>query len=155
MAGKTPGRRPKLTRDFERRLLKLIESGVPREVACVGAGIASRTLRIWRERARAGEEKYVEFEEKLERALAKAQIGLLQQLKKHGRRDAKATAWMLEHVFSDRYGHIANLKAERRMGMQRNRQEPVEVVIRTVQPPTAAETPVSSLAATEPPQPQS
>lgn len=110
MAGSTPGRKPKLNRETETRLLSLLRAGVPKEVACAGVGIDSRTLRIWLTRARAGEVKYQEFADKLEAAQAEAQSSMLVQIRKHGAKDWKAVAWMLERVFSERYGYKSQVK---------------------------------------------
>lgn len=112
MAGDTPGRKPKLTKDTEARLLALLRAGVPREVACAGVGIASRTLRIWLERARAGEERFEEFADKVEAAQAEAQAAMLVKIRKFGDKDWKAMAWVLERVFSERYGYKSQTKAE-------------------------------------------
>lgn len=112
MAGKTPGRKPKLDRQTETRLLALLKAGVPKEVACAGVGIASRTLRIWMERARNGEEKYEEFADKVEAAQAEAQAAMLVKIRKFGDKDWKAMAWVLERVFSETYGYKSQTKAE-------------------------------------------
>ena len=105
-----PGRPPKLTSEMETRLVALLKAGVPREVACAGVGIADRTLRIWLTKARAGEEDYQEFADKVEAAQAEAQSTMLFQIRKAGAKDWKALAWMLERVFSGRYGYKSQVK---------------------------------------------
>jgi len=110
MAGSTPGRKPKLNRESETRLLSLLRAGVPKEVACAGIGIDARTLRIWHERARQGEPKYVEFWGKLEAASSEAQSSMLVQIRRAGAKDWKALAWFLERCFSERYGYKSQVK---------------------------------------------
>lgn len=110
MSGSTPGRKPRLTREFEERIISLLTAGVPKEVACAGVGIDSRTLRIWHDRARAGEKKYVDFWEHIEEAIAKAQASMLVKIRKHGDRDWKALAWFMERVWSERYGYKSQVK---------------------------------------------
>ena len=105
-----PGRKPKLNRETETRLLSLLRAGVPREVACAGVGIDSRTLRIWLTKARSGEARFVEFAGKVESAQAEAQSSMLVQIRKAGAKDWKAIAWMLERVFSERYGYKSQVK---------------------------------------------
>lgn len=110
MAGDTPGRKPKLTPELETRLLALLRAGVPKEVACAGVGIDSRTLRVWMGRARDGEEKFEDFANKLEIAQAEAQSSMLVQIRKAGSKDWKALAWFLERCFSERYGYKSQVK---------------------------------------------
>lgn len=104
------GRPPKLNRENEGRLLSLLRAGVPREVACAGIGIDSRTLRVWLAKARAGEVRFVAFADNVEAAQAEAQSSMLVQIRKAGAKDWKAVAWMLERVFSERYGYKSQVK---------------------------------------------
>jgi hypothetical protein len=67
-------------------------------------------LRIWLTKARAGEEQYLEFADKVEAAQAEAQSTMLVQIRKAGAKDWKAIAWMLERVFSGRYGYKSQVK---------------------------------------------
>jgi hypothetical protein len=124
MAGLTPGRKPKLTADLEKRLLGMIRAGVPFDVACPGAGIASRTLRIWRERALAGEERYLQFIDKLEAARAEAHAGIVIQLRKASVSDWRAGAWLLERTNWKEFGIRAPVQEA---GQQSG---PLEIVIR-------------------------
>lgn len=91
-------------------MLSLLRAGVPREVACAGVGIDSRTLRIWLEKARAGDPKFERFSIDVEAAQAEAQSSMLVQVRKHGAKDWRALAWMLERVFSERYGYKSQVK---------------------------------------------
>lgn len=104
------GRKPKLTPETETRLLSLLRAGVPREVACAGVGVNSRTLRVWLSRARGGELKFQAFADKVEAAQAEAQSSMLVQIRKAGAKDWKALAWFLERVFSERYGYKSQVK---------------------------------------------
>jgi hypothetical protein len=104
MAGKTVGRKPKLTRELELRLCNALRVPMPREVACPAVGISSRALRYWLERAEKGEARYVEFAENLEKAQCEGQAHLLAQIRKHGAKDWRAPAWLLERIFAKTYG---------------------------------------------------
>jgi hypothetical protein len=108
MAGRTPGRKPKLTREFKERLLLLLRAGVPREVACPGAGIASRTLRIWLERARNGEAEYLKLADEIEQAEAAAISDMVVQVRRSGKRDWKSLAWLLERLRRDTF-HVESM----------------------------------------------
>jgi hypothetical protein len=110
MAGSTPGRKPKLTKDSEKRIIGLLEAGVPKDLACFAIGINSRTLRVWHERARNGEARYVAFWDNVETAIAKAQSSMLVQIRKAGAKDWKALAWFMERVWSERYGYKSQVK---------------------------------------------
>lgn len=113
MAGATRGRRPKLNRDLQARFLSLVRAGVPTEVACEGAGIASRTIRIWQERAKDEADpqhaRHATFAAELEKAKAEAQASTLVDIRRHGKKDWKALAWLLERVYPERYGYKAQL----------------------------------------------
>ena len=124
-----PGRKPKLNRETETRLLSLLRAGVPREVACAGVGIDSRTLRIWLTKARGGELKFQAFADKVEAAQAEAQSSMLVQIRKAGAKDWKAIAWMLERVFSERYGY--KRKSDETDDTVGDANKTVEIVIRT------------------------
>ena len=104
MAGKTAGRRAKLNRDLETRLCQLLEAGVPSSVAYPGAGISRETASDYRRRARLGEPRYVEFAQKIEVAIAKGRVSLLLQVRKHGGKDFRAPAWILNNAHSDEFG---------------------------------------------------
>jgi len=110
MAGKTPGRKPKLTQDLEKKLLVMLEAGIPRELSCFAVGINDRTLRVWHERARCGEHRFVELWDKLETATAKAQSSMLLKIRKHGDKDWRALAWFMERVWSERFGYKSQVK---------------------------------------------
>jgi len=109
MAGRGPGRRPKLTKDVEARLLKLLQAGVPKELACYAVGIASRTLRIWLTKAKDGNRQFVGFADKVEQAQAEAQALMLAKIRQHGNKDWRALAWILEHIASERFGYKAQV----------------------------------------------
>jgi hypothetical protein len=109
VAGRTPGRKPKLNRDLESRLLQLLEAGIPKGIACSGAGIDRRTVTNYQQRALAGEPRYVEFVGKMEAAIAKGRVHLLMQIRKHGGRDFRAPAWILEHAHSEEFSSKSQL----------------------------------------------
>lgn len=109
MAGRTPGRRSKLTRDLESRLLHLVRYGVPLEVACHGAGVEGRTIRIWRRRAAEGDKRFAEVCMKIDKARAEVQANMLVQIRAHGKKDWRALAWVLERAFGEHFGFKARM----------------------------------------------
>jgi hypothetical protein len=72
--------------------------------------IDSRTLRVWMTRASKGQAKYVEFRETIESAIARGRIKLLGQIARHGNREFRAPAWILEHAHSAEFGPKAQVK---------------------------------------------
>jgi len=104
MAGKTRGPKFKLDRALEARLIQLLEAGVPSSVAYPGAGISRETASDYRRRARLGEPRFVEFDEKIRAAIAKGRVGLLLQVRKHGNKDFRAPAWILNNAHSEEFG---------------------------------------------------
>jgi hypothetical protein len=104
MAGKTRGPKFKLSKDLVARFCGLLEAGVPSTTACAGAGITRETLSDYRRRARAGEPRFIEFAEATSKAIANGRIRLLMQIRKHGARDFRAPAWILEHAHSEEFG---------------------------------------------------
>lgn len=112
MAGKTRGRKSKLTRERVDGLVALLEAGIPRNTACAGVGIDPRTLRIWMTRAEKGQPRFVEFAETVQVAIAKGRVKLLMQIARHGNRDFRAPAWILEHAHSEEFSSKSQLKLE-------------------------------------------
>lgn len=119
MAGSTRGRKPRLDAKMEERLLALLRAGVPKEVACAGVGISSRTLRIWMERARSGEKRYQDFATNAEQASAEAQSSILVKIRQAGNKDWRALAWFMERVFSERYGYKAQVQVSVEQQLER------------------------------------
>lgn len=131
MAGRnTPGRRPKLNRDLSERLLQLLENSIPLAVACPGAGISDRTLRIWRKRAADGDKTLAEFIGKVDAAIAKGRIRLLLQIQKHGNRDFRAPAWILEHAHSQHFG----AKSQVSISLVQERAKLLDIAEKTLKP---------------------
>lgn len=98
MAGDRPGRKPKLTPELRKRLLLLLEAGVPRELACPAVGIASRTLRIWMDRAKR-EEQFAKLHDEIEIAEAEGQVNMMLKVRKD--RSWQSAAFLLERVRRD------------------------------------------------------
>lgn len=120
-----PGRKPLLTPGLEKRLLDILAKGVPRSIACPAVGITDRTLRIWVERARAGEKRYVEFCDKLDEATANAKVTLVTAIQAKMNRDWRAAAFLLERTDPTTFGQRALIPVE-----QDEAPEPVEVVVK-------------------------
>lgn len=124
----------KLSPELHTRIVKLISRGVPQFVACEGVGISRRTLSIWRKKAKAGREPYKALIRDLDKARATAQQDLLAMLRKHGKRDAKSIMWMLEHVYSDNFGAVAEMRAKKRIETMTDSREPVRVTVQMLAP---------------------
>lgn len=112
MAGKTRGPKFKLSKDLVTRFTYLLGLGIPSGEACTGAGITRETLSDYRRRAREGEPKFVEFAEATDKAIADGRIRLLMQIRKHGAKDFRAPAWILEHAHASQYGTKAQLQID-------------------------------------------
>jgi hypothetical protein len=98
--------RPTLLDDkVKEKLLGLIQSGHYIKAACAMAGISYSTYHKWRIRGRQGEGiAYVEFNEELSRAEGLARIALVEQWKKHFKRDWRAIAAYMERRWPEEFG---------------------------------------------------
>jgi hypothetical protein len=98
-------------------VLEILEVGAGRTVAAAQAGISDETirnyekrgLRAWKKRE-SGEELtgrelfFADFYQRLRKAETKAKADYLRKIAKHGNRDWKALAWLLERLFPKDFG---------------------------------------------------
>lgn len=113
-----PGGRPsKLTDQLQAELIDLLSQGKPIEPSCRKVGIDDTTYRLWRSKARKGDERYQEFFVLVTRARAEGELSLWdiakggdQQGSSNG--EAKCAQWLLERTFGNRYAQRLNVKLE-------------------------------------------
>lgn len=113
-----PGGRPsKLTPELTAELIGLLSEGKPIEPSCRKVGIDDTTFRLWRSKARQGEERYQEFFALVTRARAEGELGLWDiakagDLEGSANGQAKCAQWLLERTFGNRYAQRLNVKLE-------------------------------------------
>jgi transposase len=100
----------KLTAKLQQEIVDAIRVGSTREAACANAGINSRTLRIWMQRAKAGEQPYQRFAEAVELADGESQQSLLLEIRRAAAGDWKAAAWLLERMYPKKFGYKAQVE---------------------------------------------
>lgn len=85
-------------------VLELVRQGAPHLVAAIRAGIVERTFYNWVEKGKAAKSgQYRDFYDALQLAEATAEGTLVLQMRKHAAKEWRATAWMLERRFPDRW----------------------------------------------------
>jgi hypothetical protein len=109
------GRKSKLDKDRQDKLLKAIRVGNDKKVACALAGISEATLYRWLEQSREknASEQLREFRESFERVEAEAEVlkvSRIAQAADNGR--WQAAAWWLERKHPDRWAQQTKIKAE-------------------------------------------
>lgn len=117
MAGR--GRPSKLTPEIQEEILRVIKSGNYIETACAYVGINKTTFYDWlrkgaREKERVAQnpkarvkkdlQKYVDFSNAVDKALAQAEIRDVAIIGKAAEENWQAAAWRLERKFPDRWG---------------------------------------------------
>jgi hypothetical protein len=102
--GKRPVGRPSTVSRLAPGFLKHIESGQTIVAAAALSGIGQSTVFSWMAIARnAKDGEYREFLEAFTRARGKAEGAMVQEVRKAGREDWRATAWLLERMFPERF----------------------------------------------------
>ena len=101
--------RTKITTALIKVVCATIEEGNYVKTACAAAGVTKRTYDRWLNQAHAdisaSVEKsiYVQFADNVEQALAKAEVKLIEEIKK-GDKGWQGKAWVLERTRNDLYG---------------------------------------------------
>lgn len=109
-APRGPGRPTSLTPEVQAAIVADVEAGVKFEDAALANGIALSTLKLWLQKADAGDERYKDFSAALTRARATAKANALRNVRagmlpsKEPTADWKAEAWFLERTFPNEYG---------------------------------------------------
>jgi transposase-like protein len=96
------------------RICQGILTGASYEAAAVAAGISYETFNEWRKDAKEASKKTpskrtdlealkVQFSEAVDQANAELEISLMKSIKTKGKRDWKATSWILQNRFPNKY----------------------------------------------------
>lgn len=100
------GRKTKLTKDIQEKLVSAIAHGNYHEVACFLVGIGSSTFYSWMKKGEEENSKriYRDFVEAIKKAEAIAEAQRLQVISKASHENWQAAAWYLERRYPDRWG---------------------------------------------------
>lgn len=111
---------PKFTAELRQKIVAVVARGNFRDTACATAGISSRTLRTWLSYAanpglippghHAAHDDYLQFERELEQAEAEAEVAIVDGMTEAAKKDWRASAWLLEHRASKRWGYKAQVE---------------------------------------------
>jgi hypothetical protein len=101
--------KPKLGLDLIGYIAGLVRAGNLVEVAASMAGVSPKQLADWRRRGRSDlrngvESVYADFVANLDAAQAEVEAEGIQELRRAGARDWRATAWYLARLYPERYG---------------------------------------------------
>lgn len=107
----------KLTPEVADKFVKLLEEGHYRKVACAAVGISYQAFLNWLAKGEEGDERYVEFQQRVTAAESKLEIDLLNRIVTHSLEDWRAASFALERRFPTRWGDAkavqVKLEAER------------------------------------------
>lgn len=92
-------------------MLRAIRRGAPPDVAAAVAGVDPRTFRRWRQQGRDGIEPYASLEKRIDEAEATQEMGYVSRVRKYGRGDWRASAWLLERSRPNRWGRHEHIEA--------------------------------------------
>lgn len=101
-------RAEKLTAALEEKIVTTLRAGNYMEVAAAAAGISKVTLYAWlREGERFPETELGKFKQRVDQAMAEAEVESLEVIARAARDDSRnwtAEAWRLERMHPERYG---------------------------------------------------
>lgn len=107
---------PKYTPEVQATFCRELANGVPVWVAASRAGLADRTVRLWRQKGRAGEEPYATFAAAVKRAQADAVAKFAGVIETAAVDTWQAAAWWLERRHPGDWGssrrELADLKRQ-------------------------------------------
>lgn len=98
-----PGRPTFLSPEMTKEICLHVSLGLTLHDAATLAGIETSTLMLWQAKGRDGEPKYVEFFNSLQKARATGKRNNLGLIAAAGRKDWKASAWMMERQHPTEY----------------------------------------------------
>lgn len=93
-----------LTHDLAMAFCSLVESGMPLNRSCELLHISRQTYFQWLKRAKSGEEPFASFVRMLAAADARKTARLISGIERHGEKDWKALAWILERSNREEFG---------------------------------------------------
>jgi hypothetical protein len=105
------------------KLLRVLSSGVHRDVAARAVGITDRTLRNWMRKGEGGDPLFRQFAEDVKQVEAKAEVGHVANITLASRNDWRASAWYLERKADTRWTRVDKHEVSGREG------QPLGVVI--------------------------
>lgn len=110
---------PELTPELQAAVCKLVERGNRVTAACQVHGVSPRTLSNWRSRGQEGEQPFADFVQAVERAYAKAEADLVEDIRQ-GRStrdfDNRALQFLLERGRREGWGPSITVKVEEAKG---------------------------------------
>ncbi|UCH90459.1 MAG: hypothetical protein JSU60_04910 [Nitrospirota bacterium] len=93
-----------LNHDLAMAFCSLIEAGMPINRCCELLHLSRHSYTGWLKRAKAGEEPFMSFVRMLAAADARKTARLLSGIERHGEKDWKALAWILERANREEFG---------------------------------------------------
>lgn len=100
----------KLTDEVEARILEAVRQGAPLASAAAWGGIGESTFHRWCERGRkASSGRYRLFVDRLAEANAKAEVHLTMELRRLGKKEWRAIAFILERRFAHNWAERKHL----------------------------------------------
>ena len=100
------GRKTVFTNQIRNAILRSLRSGAMIGEACKAAGISRPTYYLWMSKAYSGDEQFIEFFEKVDKARAHVAHVLLKRIMEHSKKDWRAAAWWLEKYAPNQYGRF-------------------------------------------------
>jgi hypothetical protein len=111
-----PSHRPlKLDEELQAAICKLIERGNIVATACQANGVSQGKYYEWRQRGARGEEPFATFREQVDRAFAKAETDIVEEIRQahsEKQRSNKALQFLLERTRRERWGPSISIKVE-------------------------------------------
>ena len=128
------GRPTKFTEEIKAKIIYGVSKGAPTTLACDAAGVCDRTLYLWRQKMRKGEEEYIDFFQKLKEARGKAALVWLDKIDNAiDNGQWQASAWKLERRHHKHYGRNIDVmdlarkinRLEKKLKLQK--QNPIQI----------------------------
>ncbi|MBU0959843.1 MAG: hypothetical protein KKB31_07890 [Nanoarchaeota archaeon] len=104
------GRPTKLTPELTEEICGHIRDGNTDKDACTLCGITQATFIDWKHRGEAGEEPFSTFLEQLVEAQIRFKDYHIRNIKRHSKRSAQASQWLLERKFNQEFGQRQRLE---------------------------------------------
>jgi hypothetical protein len=101
------GRPPLLDDATADKLVVMLRAGNYVAVAANAAGISLRTLQVWLQRGRKGEDPYAALVERVDRARAEGEVRNVATIAKAATERWDAAAWLLERQYPERWGRVS------------------------------------------------
>lgn len=95
-----------LTPEVQKIICDALALGSPIAAACDDAGIDDSTYYDWRQRGQSEPGIFAEFREATARARRQGRMALVADIRKAGKKDWKASAWLLERGHREHFGRV-------------------------------------------------